>query len=155
MTSQARGHIEAQSFSVRHGQASGRYRAAYIHPPSATSGSTGSLPRRSTTGCDALAPGEETIVEELPERDKFMALLAAWCALRFGELTELRRKDIDLRNKRAKVTRGVCAREEWTPRTLDARCRHALPARRCRPRRRDREAALEVGSTVIGVRRTG
>jgi hypothetical protein len=25
-----------------------------------------------------------------------MVLLASWCALRFGELTELRRKDIEL-----------------------------------------------------------
>ncbi|MFV0464159.1 MAG: site-specific integrase, partial [Nostocoides sp.] len=33
----------------------------------------------------------ETIVDELPDRYKLMALLAAWCALRFGELTELRR----------------------------------------------------------------
>lgn len=36
-----------------------------------------------------------------------MALLAAWCALRFGELTELRRGDIDLRNTRVSITRGV------------------------------------------------
>lgn len=31
-----------------------------------------------------------------PERYQAMILLAAWCALRFGELTELRRKDIVL-----------------------------------------------------------
>ncbi|MBW9211616.1 site-specific integrase [Mumia sp. zg.B21] len=49
----------------------------------------------------------ETIVEELPERYKLMALLAAWCAMRFGELTELRRKDIDLKDNRVKITRGV------------------------------------------------
>ena len=49
----------------------------------------------------------EMIVEELPERYQLMALLAAWCAMRFGELTELRRKDIDLRNNRVKITRGV------------------------------------------------
>jgi integrase len=36
-----------------------------------------------------------------------MALLAAWCAMRFGELTELRRGDIDLRTGRVKVRRGV------------------------------------------------
>lgn len=35
-----------------------------------------------------------TITEEMPERYRAMVLLAAWCALRFGELTELRRKDI-------------------------------------------------------------
>ncbi|MQW74879.1 tyrosine-type recombinase/integrase [Nocardioides sp. dk4132] len=49
----------------------------------------------------------KTIVEELPERYKLMALLAAWCAMRFGELTELRRGDIDLRTGRVKVRRGV------------------------------------------------
>ena len=48
-----------------------------------------------------------TIVEELPDRYKLMALLAAWCAMRFGELTELRRGDIDLRTGRVKVRRGV------------------------------------------------
>lgn len=53
----------------------------------------------------------ETIVEELPERYKLMALLAAWCAMRFGELTELRRKDIDLVNNRVKITRGVVRAE--------------------------------------------
>jgi integrase len=46
----------------------------------------------------------ETIVDELPDRYKLMALLAAWCAMRFGEL---RRGDIDLRNNRVKIRRGV------------------------------------------------
>lgn len=45
----------------------------------------------------------ETIVAALPYRDQLMALLAA----RFGELTELRRGDIDLRTKRVSITRGV------------------------------------------------
>jgi integrase len=49
----------------------------------------------------------ETIVDQLPDRYKVMALLAAWCAMRFGELTELRRGDIDLRNNRVKIRRGV------------------------------------------------
>jgi integrase len=33
-----------------------------------------------------------------------MILLASWCALRFGELTELRRGDLDLRHARVRVT---------------------------------------------------
>lgn len=37
-----------------------------------------------------------TIVEKMPERYQAMILLASWCALRFGELTELRRFDLDL-----------------------------------------------------------
>lgn len=36
-----------------------------------------------------------------------MCLLAAWCAMRFGELAELRRGDIDLRSNRVSITRGV------------------------------------------------
>ena len=35
------------------------------------------------------------LVENMPERYRVMVLLAAWCGLRFGELTELRGKDID------------------------------------------------------------
>ncbi|MDN5896264.1 MAG: site-specific integrase [Nocardioides sp.] len=49
----------------------------------------------------------ETIVAELPDRYQLMALLAAWCAMRFGELAELRRGDLDLRASRVKIRRGV------------------------------------------------
>jgi integrase len=34
------------------------------------------------------------IAQEMPEQYRAMVLLAAWCALRFGELTELRRQDV-------------------------------------------------------------
>ena len=47
----------------------------------------------------------ETIANEMPERLQLMVLLAAWCAMRFGELAELRRKDID--NGVIRVRRGV------------------------------------------------
>ena len=49
----------------------------------------------------------DVIVENLPERYRAMILLAAWCALRFGELAELRRADVDLRRGIVSVTRGV------------------------------------------------
>lgn len=49
----------------------------------------------------------ETIVTRLPDRYGLMVLLAAWCALRFGELTELRRRDLDLQAGVIMVTRGV------------------------------------------------
>ncbi|MEU6587003.1 site-specific integrase [Nocardia sp. NPDC046763] len=49
----------------------------------------------------------EVIVTTLPPRFKLMALFATWCALRFGELTELRRRDIDLVRRRIYVRRGV------------------------------------------------
>lgn len=48
-----------------------------------------------------------TIVANMPERFRLAILLMSWCALRFGEVTELRRKDIDLRNSRIKVRRAV------------------------------------------------
>lgn len=47
------------------------------------------------------------LVEAMPEDRQLMVLLAAWCALRFGELAELRRKDIDLTNGLVRVRRGV------------------------------------------------
>lgn len=49
----------------------------------------------------------ETLVAALPMRYRLMALLAAWCALRFGELAELRRSDVDVKNGVVHVRRGV------------------------------------------------
>ena len=48
-----------------------------------------------------------TLVDTMPERYKLMTLLAAWCGLRFGELTELRRRDIDVKNGVIRVRRAV------------------------------------------------
>jgi integrase len=47
------------------------------------------------------------LVAAMPERLQPMTLLAAWCGLRFGELTELRRKDVDLTNGVIRVRRAV------------------------------------------------
>jgi integrase len=49
----------------------------------------------------------EKIIAELPDRYGVMVLLACWCALRFGELTELRRGDVDLKNGKINISRGV------------------------------------------------
>ena len=49
----------------------------------------------------------DALVAEMPERYKLMTLLAAWCGLRFGELTELRRSDVDLKAGVLRVRRGV------------------------------------------------
>lgn len=38
------------------------------------------------------------IADAMPERWSLMVLLAAWCAVRFGELTELRRRDVVFEN---------------------------------------------------------
>ena len=49
----------------------------------------------------------EALTKAMPERYQLMILLAAWCGLRFGELTELRRKDIDLTHGVVRVRRAV------------------------------------------------
>ena len=49
----------------------------------------------------------EALVSALPERYRAMALLAAWCALRFGELAELRRSDVNTKAGVVHVRRGV------------------------------------------------
>lgn len=49
----------------------------------------------------------EALTRALPDRYRLMALLAAWCALRFGELAELRRSDVDLKAGVIRVRRGV------------------------------------------------
>lgn len=47
------------------------------------------------------------IAANVPERRRMMIQLDAWCGLRFGEITELRRKDIDMKEKVIRVRRGV------------------------------------------------
>lgn len=49
----------------------------------------------------------ETIVEALPDRYKLLVLLTTFCALRFGEITELRRFDVDTKNGVLHIRRGV------------------------------------------------
>lgn len=49
----------------------------------------------------------EAVVEAMPPRYRLLVLLAAWCALRFGELTELRRGDVDTREGVLRVRRAV------------------------------------------------
>lgn len=49
----------------------------------------------------------EVIAATVPERHQLMVLFGAWCALRFGELAALRRKDIDTKAGIIRVRRGV------------------------------------------------
>lgn len=49
----------------------------------------------------------DALVEAMPDRYRAMLLLAYWCGLRFGELTELRRADIDTKEGILHVTRAV------------------------------------------------
>jgi integrase len=59
----------------------------------------------------ATLPELEKITNDMPERYQGMILLASWCALRFGELTELRRRDVvidaDAETGVIRVERGV------------------------------------------------
>ncbi len=55
----------------------------------------------------ASLPELAALVAALPERYRVMTLLAAWCGLRFGELAELRRNDLDLTAGVIHVRRGV------------------------------------------------
>lgn len=43
----------------------------------------------------------------MPPRYQLLVQLAAWCALRYGELTELRRKDVDTKEGVLRVSRAV------------------------------------------------
>lgn len=47
------------------------------------------------------------IVDNMPERLRLAVLLGAWCALRYGEIAELRRRDVDVRRGIITVARGV------------------------------------------------
>jgi len=49
----------------------------------------------------------ELLTSALPTRLQPMALLGAWCAMRFGEVTALRREDLDLEAGVIRVRRGV------------------------------------------------
>jgi integrase len=49
----------------------------------------------------------ETLVIKMPDRFRAMVLLAAWCALRFGELVALRRQDIDVVEGVLRVDFGI------------------------------------------------
>ena len=49
----------------------------------------------------------ESILAAMPDRLRALVLTGAWCGLRFGELIELRRKDLDLRQGVLRVRRGV------------------------------------------------
>ena len=49
----------------------------------------------------------ELLVGAMPERYRLMVLLASWCGLRFGELAELRCRDVDLTNGVLHIRRAV------------------------------------------------
>jgi integrase len=64
-----------------------------------------------TTRAVAITPATldelTLLVAAMPPRRQAMILLAAWCGLRFGEITELRRRDINLQRGVVHVHRAV------------------------------------------------
>ena len=57
---------------------------------------------------EVATPDElERIAAGMPERLRLLVLLAAWCGLRYGELAELRRGDVDLDAGVLNVSRAV------------------------------------------------
>jgi integrase len=63
--------------------------------------------KRARTPRPASVAELEAIAAAMPARYRLMVLLAAWCALRFGELAELRRSDIEVKNGVVHIRRGV------------------------------------------------
>ncbi len=53
----------------------------------------------------------EQLTAAMPERYQAMVLLASWCGMRFGELTELRRGDVDMNAGVIRVRRAVVRAE--------------------------------------------
>jgi integrase len=49
----------------------------------------------------------EVIVEAMPDRFRALVLLCAWCALRSGEVLELRRRDLDVAAGTVRVVRAL------------------------------------------------
>lgn len=66
----------------------------------------GSTPRKTKTKVLTM-PELADLVSHMPAKHQAMTMLATWCALRFGELTELRRKDVDLENGVVHISRAV------------------------------------------------
>lgn len=55
---------------------------------------------RATVTIPATVAEVDAIADAMPERYKAAVLIAAWAGLRFGELTELRRRDVEVGPKR-------------------------------------------------------
>jgi len=68
----------------------------------------GAAKAKSTRKIRPATPQEiGVMVEHMPERYRAMLLIAVWCGPRFGELTELRRGDVDLADGVLRISRGV------------------------------------------------
>jgi integrase len=67
----------------------------------------GSVVKRASKTVIATPQELKIIIDNIPERFHLMIMLAAWCAMRSGELTELRVKDLDLKRGHVNIDRAV------------------------------------------------
>ncbi len=74
------------------------------------------------------------LVAAMPNRYRLVTLLAAWCGLRFGELTDLRRKDIDVAHSVIRIRRGVVRADHATIIATPNSDPDCSPAARCAAR---------------------
>ena len=65
------------------------------------------ITRRARTIQPATLAEIEVILGAMADRLHVLVLIGVWCGLRYGELIELRRKDLDLRQGVLRVRRGV------------------------------------------------
>jgi len=101
----------------------------------------------------------EVIVEAMPERLRALVLLCAWCALRSGEVLELRRRDLDVAAGTVRVVRalswvGGAHRGHAGIGGRDAGGLHPSPCRPChRPPPRHDDGTGSWGSPLPRARR--
>ncbi len=65
------------------------------------------MTRRASQIRPATLPELDAATNAMPDRLRMMVSLAAWCGLRFGQLAELRRIDMDIERSVVRVRRGV------------------------------------------------
>lgn len=75
--------------------------------PAALGRRTSARPKRAKRIRPLTVDQVEAIADGMPARLRVAALLGCWCALRYGELTELRRKDVDVAHAMLRVERAV------------------------------------------------
>jgi len=75
--------------------------------PAALGRRVGARPRRAKKVRPLTVEEINTIATDMPYRLRLAVLLGCWCALRYGELAELRRKDVDIDGAVLRIQRGV------------------------------------------------
>ncbi len=101
----------------------------------------------------------EVIVEAMPERLRALVLLCAWCALRSGDVLELRRKDVDVERGTVRVVRAVLGRRRAHRRNPEVGSGHegglhpSAHRPRDRPPPRHHDGARSRSAPLPGARR--